>query len=80
MQIVFQDPYSSLNPRMTVGEILASRSSSTGCTPRPNASRVGDLLDVVGLRPEQARRFPHEFPAASASGSASPARWRSIPT
>ncbi|HVK37512.1 MAG TPA: ABC transporter ATP-binding protein [Candidatus Kapabacteria bacterium] len=63
MQIVFQDPYSSLNPRITVGGMLAEIIKFHGL--RKNDAevrdRVEELLDVVGLRPEYARRYPHEF-------------------
>jgi oligopeptide/dipeptide ABC transporter ATP-binding protein len=58
-QIIFQDPYSSLNPRMTVGAIVRE-----GLTihhlPGGNV-RVGELLTEVGLRPDVANRYPHEF-------------------
>ena len=62
MQIVFQDPYGSLNPRMTVGEavregLLVHRLAEGSDADR----RVSRLLDEVGLRPEYASRFPHEF-------------------
>ena len=62
MQIVFQDPYASLNPRMTVGGILAApyeihRIGTTADRP----ARVAELLRTVGLPPEAARRYPHEF-------------------
>jgi peptide/nickel transport system ATP-binding protein len=62
MQIVFQDPYASLNPRMRVGEIigeplLVHRLGSA----QQRTGRVEELLGSVGLRPEAARRFPHEF-------------------
>jgi oligopeptide transport system ATP-binding protein len=62
MQMIFQDPYSSLNPRMTVAEIIgeplaihriASRKAATG--------RIYELLNLVGLNKEHASRFPHEF-------------------
>ncbi len=62
MQIIFQDPYASLNPRMTVGEILAEPMAVHGLhTEAERESRVRELLDVVGLLPEQARRYPHQF-------------------
>jgi oligopeptide transport system ATP-binding protein len=61
-QYVFQDPFSSLNPRMTVGEalreVLKIHNLATG--EKANA-RVAELLRVVGLRPEYAERYPHEF-------------------
>jgi oligopeptide/dipeptide ABC transporter ATP-binding protein len=62
MQIIFQDPYSSLNPRMTVGAAIAEgieihRLATKADTPR----RVGALLEEVGLDPSYARRYPHEF-------------------
>jgi len=62
MQIVFQDPYSSLNPRMTVGsmlsEVLKIHNLARG---REAKARISELLDLVGLAPEHARRYPHEF-------------------
>jgi oligopeptide transport system ATP-binding protein len=62
MQIVFQDPFSSLNPRMTVGSILgealAIHRLARG---RAAAERVAELLTLVGLAPDHARRYPHEF-------------------
>ena len=64
MQIIFQDPYASLNPRMTVGaDRRASRSRCTGSRARRRASRARwrELLDAVGLRPDYADRYPHEF-------------------
>ena len=62
MQIIFQDPYSSLNPKMTVGSIigepmLVHRMGGA----KERARRVEELLDMVGLRPEHAKRYPHEF-------------------
>jgi oligopeptide/dipeptide ABC transporter ATP-binding protein len=63
MQIIFQDPYSSLNPRMTVREIVAEAIRIHGLA--KNASdeeaMVADLLRKVGLRPEAMDRYPHEF-------------------
>jgi oligopeptide transport system ATP-binding protein len=62
MQIIFQDPYASLNPRMTVGEIIAEPLVVHGVgDARERKARVEELLEVVGLRPEHARRYPHEF-------------------
>ena len=61
-QLVFQDPYGSLNPRMTVGEILAEPLAlHTALPPRERAGRVAELLDMVGLPGVAARRYPHEF-------------------
>jgi len=62
MQIIFQDPYASLNPRLTVGETLAEPLSVHGLAEGSAArQRVRELLDVVGLLPEHARRYPHQF-------------------
>ncbi len=62
MQIIFQDPYSSLNPRMTVGAIIGEplvvHRVARGQEIR---KRVADLLEAVGLKPEHMRRYPHEF-------------------
>ena len=62
MQIVFQDPYASLNPRMTVGDIVAEPLivHAIGTAPQRRA-RVTELLDLVGLAPYHAARYPHEF-------------------
>ena len=62
MQIVFQDPMSSLNPRMTVGRILAAPFEIHGVAKGAEArARVLDLLRLVGLPEEAAGRYPHEF-------------------
>ncbi|HEX3621344.1 MAG TPA: ABC transporter ATP-binding protein [Acidimicrobiales bacterium] len=58
MQIVFQDPYASLNPRMTVRNILSEPFRIHGL---PEDGKVDHLLEVVGLAPEHAGRYPHEF-------------------
>ncbi len=61
-QIVFQDPYASLNPRMTVGATLAEPLKfHFGWKDAQIAARVRELLTIVGLSPEHANRFPHEF-------------------
>ncbi|TLM80196.1 MAG: dipeptide ABC transporter ATP-binding protein [Actinobacteria bacterium] len=62
VQIVFQDPYASLNPRMTIGEIVSEplaihRVGTNG----ERIARVRELLDLVGLNPEHINRYPHEF-------------------
>ena len=63
LQIIFQDPYASLNPRMTVGEMLAEPLDLHGIVDNEQArnARVRELLDVVGLLPEHASRYPHQF-------------------
>jgi oligopeptide/dipeptide ABC transporter ATP-binding protein len=62
LQIVFQDPYASLNPRMTVREIVAEPLRVNGLyRGAEGKQRVGELLRTVGLSPEHANRFPHEF-------------------
>src|SRR5213078_2459657 len=62
LQIVFQDPYASLNPRMTVREIVAEPLRVHGLyRGTEGKQRVGELLRTVGLSPEHANRFPHEF-------------------
>src|SRR5690554_1830390 len=61
-QIVFQDPYASLNPRMTIGNILAEPLKvHFGWKEERIRNRVSELLTIVGLSPEHANRFPHEF-------------------
>jgi oligopeptide transport system ATP-binding protein len=61
LQIIFQDPYSSLNPRMTVGQTLAEPLMLHGLHAGREGQRVAELLRVVGLAPEHAGRYPHEF-------------------
>jgi ABC-type oligopeptide transport system ATPase subunit len=62
MQIIFQDPYSSLDPRMTVGDIVAEplQIHNVGSR-RDRRARVRELLDVVGFNPDYENRYPHEF-------------------
>lgn len=62
IQLIFQDPYSSLNPRMTVGQTLAEPLALHKLkTPANRAARIGELLHLVGLSPDHANRYPHEF-------------------
>lgn len=62
MQMVFQDPYASLNPRMTVGEVLAEPFLVHEGKKRSDVrDQVAELLQVVGLSPEHGSRYPHEF-------------------
>lgn len=62
MQIIFQDPYGSLNPRMTVGDIVAEALTIHGVAAgKEKQDKVDNLLRVVGLSPYHARRYPHEF-------------------
>jgi oligopeptide transport system ATP-binding protein len=62
VQVVFQDPYSSLSPRMRVGDIIGEPIKAHERVSRTAVqSRVAELLELVGLRPDMARLFPHEF-------------------
>jgi len=63
VQVIFQDPYSSLNPRMTVGQIIGEPLGVYRIVPSRAAAkeRVGRLLGQVGLRPEMAERYPHQL-------------------
>jgi len=62
MQMIFQDPYASLNPRMTVGSIVgAPLDVHTDETRKDKRKRVQELLDMVGLNPDFVNRYPHEF-------------------
>src|SRR5271157_2402593 len=63
MQIIFQDPYASLNPRMTIGAIIGEALiiHSLAKGRRAFEDRVAELLETVGLNPDHMRRYPHEF-------------------
>jgi oligopeptide/dipeptide ABC transporter ATP-binding protein len=62
VQVVFQDPYSSLSPRMRVGQIIAEPLQiHTDMSRGEQRERIGEVLELVGMRPEVARLFPHEF-------------------
>ena len=63
MQMIFQDPFASLNPRMSVGEIIAEGMNALGVTPQTaeQGAAITALLQQVGLDPAAAQRYPHEF-------------------
>ncbi|MBU0463815.1 MAG: ATP-binding cassette domain-containing protein, partial [Proteobacteria bacterium] len=62
LQIIFQDPFSSLNPRMSVGQIIAEPIKNYENLPKPEImQRVAELMNRVGLRPAHMGRYPHEF-------------------
>ena len=63
VQVIFQDPYSSLNPRMKIGQIISEPMRVHGIEPDPGIrnKRVGELLSVCGLSPKMADRYPHEM-------------------
>ena len=61
LQVVFQDPYTSLNPSLTIGDILSEPLVVQGATPRNARARVRELLDQVGLPADASERLPREF-------------------
>jgi len=61
LQIVFQDPYASLNPRLSIGSLLTEPMMLHGTGKKEAQAKARDLLDLVRLRPEHMNRFPHEF-------------------
>ena len=63
MQIIFQDPYASLNPRMTVGSTISEPLEIHNLfdSKKDRLDRVKQLIELVGLRPEHINRYPHEF-------------------
>ena len=63
VQMIFQDPYASLNPRMTVGEIIKEPMEIHGIldSSKDREDRAAELLKTVGLKPDHIRRYPHEF-------------------
>jgi peptide/nickel transport system ATP-binding protein len=80
IQMVFQDPYGSLNPRRTAGELVTQELIFHG-TPRAKAwAEAREMFAVVGLDSRAIDRYPHEFSAVSASASDLHARWRCVPT
>ena len=62
MQIIFQDPYSSLNPRLTIGQIIGEALIDHELLPKSEiAGRVQEVLEICGLASYHIRRYPHEF-------------------
>jgi oligopeptide/dipeptide ABC transporter ATP-binding protein len=61
MQLVMQDPYTSLNPRMTVGDIVGEPFAIHGDPEGGRRTRVRELLEIVGLEPDHVNRYPHQF-------------------
>lgn len=61
MQLVFQDPFSSLDPRFTVGQIIAEPLQNMGLSKQDQQKRVLELMDRVSLQPEHYSRYPHQF-------------------
>src|SRR3990172_59733 len=62
MQMIFQDPYASLNPRLTVGQLISEPLEiHLGMSSKQRTDRARELLELVGLNPKFDRRYPHEF-------------------
>ena len=61
LQMIFQDPYSSLNPRMTIEQTISEPLALHGLAEGRHRDRAAELLDLVGLAPQYLQRFPHEF-------------------
>ena len=82
MQMVFQDPYASLDPRMTIGDIVGEPIDihHLAANKAERREKIISLLERVGLNSEHANRYPHEFSGVSASESVSRERLRSIPS
>ena len=80
MQMIFQDPYASLNPRMTVSRIVGEPLEIHNIgNANSRKERVQELLRVVGLNPYFVNRYPHEFSGGNASELVSLALWRRTP-
>jgi ABC-type microcin C transport system duplicated ATPase subunit YejF len=76
MQIIFQDPVGSLNPRMPISDIIGEGLLAQGISNRKDRDkRVGDALELVGLRRAYTRRYPHEFSGGQRQRSGSPGPW-----
>lgn len=82
MQIIFQDPYASLNPRMTIGSIIEEPLvvHNLHDSIKDRQDRVRELARLVGLREDSLNRYPHEFPVANVNELESLAPWPSNPS
>ena len=81
MQLMFQDPYASLDPRMRVGSILREPLVVQHIgTSAERDDRVGSLMGEVGLAPRRSSSIPTSSPVVNASGSAWPGPWPSTPS
>jgi peptide/nickel transport system ATP-binding protein len=76
VQIVFQDPYRSLNPAPHGGAAIIEGPMNYGCRREDALNRARTLMDLVRLEPQSLDRFPHQFSGASGNASASPAHWQ----
>lgn len=78
MQMIFQDPYASLNPRMKISDIIAEGIDIHGLakSPKERLEKVHKLLETVGLNKEHANRYPHEFSGGSGKESGLPVHLR----
>jgi len=76
IQIVFQDPYRSLNPRQRVGESIIEGLLNFGMARETAWRRAADLMRTVGLNEEVMTRYPHQFSGASGNASVLRGRWR----
>jgi len=61
LQIVFQDPFASLDPRLPIGDAIAEPLENFGMSQQDQNKRVVELLELVGLNSEQASKYPNEF-------------------
>ncbi|MEV4614719.1 oligopeptide/dipeptide ABC transporter ATP-binding protein [Kitasatospora sp. NPDC049258] len=66
LQMIFQDPFASLNPRQTVQQIISAPLRAQGAAPKEIAAEVRDLIRLVGLAPEHLERYPHQFSGGQA--------------
>ena len=78
MQIIFQDPFSSLDPRMSAGDIVGEPLRVHGMSRKARGVRLAELFERVGLRSAQMDNYPHQFSGGQRQRIGMRARWRSI--